>query len=433
MAEGTSLREAIAHASDPVAVMQRVVDQAVQLIDGADGASLEVRREDGLLEYVCVAGSLAPFLGLTIPISSSLSGLSLRTGQVERADDAETDPRVDRQATRRTGIASMLCVPLHLGGEPLAVLKVSSRVPNSFQDEDALTLQRLTHFLGTTMTLSSELAAVTSELLSGTEDARASQTARFVANVMTPGLADGVEASERIAQVLAGESIRMVVQPVVDLRTGEVMGVEALARFPAPPDRTPDVWFAEAHRVGLGVELELAAVRRALDLLDVLPGHLALSLNVGPRTVVDPRLVAVLSAHRGRLCTVEITEHEAVGDYDQVIRGLDALRECGARIAVDDTGNGYAGLSHILSLRPEVIKIDRELTTGVDSDPVRQAMVGSLVKLAAAIDSLVVAEGVETQTEVDHLLGLGVTHGQGWLLGRPVDPEHLDLTPRRLA
>lgn len=434
MTDGTSLREAIAHASDPVAVMQRVVDQAVQLIEGADGASLEVRRDDGLLEYVCVAGTLEPFLGLTLAIDTSMSGLALRTGRVERSDDTEDDPRVDRAAIRRTGIASMLCVPLSLGGESLAVLKVSSRRPHAFQDDDTGVLQRLTRFLGTTMTLSSELAQVTSDLLGelpGSDlDGRSALTARFVANVMTPGLVDDVEARARIEDVLERRSLRMVVQPVSDLRTGEVVGVEALARFPGPPERTPDLWFAEAHRVGLGVELELAAVHRALELRNVLPEGIGLSINAGPAAVLDPRLVEVLQRCDGRVCTIEVTEHDAVGDYGPVVHALDALRACGARIAVDDTGNGYAGLSHILSLRPEVIKIDRELTTGVDRDPVRQAMAGSLVRLAAAIDGLVVAEGVETEAEAETLLDLGIVHGQGWLLGRPVPAEGLDLSPR---
>lgn len=434
MTDGTSLRDAIAHASDPVAVMQRVVDQAVQLIEGADGASLEVRRDDGMLEYVCVSGTLEEFLGLTLPIDSSMSGLSVRTGRVERCDDTEVDARVDRAATRRTGIASMLCVPLTIAGEPLAVLKVSSQQRHAFRDDDAITLQRLTGFLGTTMTLSSELAKVTSDLLGALPDPgqaeRSAQTARFVANVMTPGLADGVEARARIETVLDNGSLTMVVQPVVDLTTGRVTSVEALARFPMAPFRTPDLWFAEAHRVGLGVELELAAVDRALALLDGLPPGLGLSLNVGPAAVLDPRLAGALGAHDGRRCTVEVTEHDAVSDYEPVIRSLDALRSCGARIAMDDTGNGYAGLSHILRLRPEVIKIDRELTTGVDHDPVRQAMATSLVRLAAAIHGTVVAEGVETEGEAGALVELGITHGQGWLLGRPVPPEELDLSTR---
>ena len=435
MTTQTSLREAIEHAADPVGVMQRVVDHAVGLIEGADGASLEVRREGEVLEYLCTSGTLEGFIGLQVPIGASLSGPSLRTGRVERCDDTETDPRVDRAATRRTGIASMLCMPLQLGDETVAVLKVSSRRPGAFQDRDALTLERLTAFLATAMTLSSELARVTTSLMAdlpdGAADGRARETARFVANVMSPGLADGVDARARIEAVLQDEQrLRIVVQPVSDLVDGHVVGVEALARFDGEPERTPDRWFAEAHRVGLGAELELLAVRKALDVLEALPEQLRMSINASPDVVRDQRLHALLAERGQARVTVEITEHEAIDDYGSVVGALEAIRAAGCRIAVDDTGNGYASLNHVLSLRPDVVKIDRALTTGVDADLARQALAASLVRLAGAVGGVVIAEGVETEQEAGALLDLGVWLGQGWLLGRPVDAADLDLAPR---
>ncbi len=372
---------------------------------------------------------------LRVPIDASLSGLSLRTGHVERCDDTETDDRVDREATRRTRIASMLCVPLQIGDETVAVLKVSSRRTQAFHDSDALTLERLTAFLGTAMTLSSELARVTTRLMAelpdGAADGRARETARFVANVMSPGLADGVDARARIEAVLGDESqLRIAVQPITDLVDGHVVGVEALSRFSAGPSRTPDLWFEEAHRVGLGAELELLAVGRALDVLQTLPQPLRMSVNASPRTVRDGRLHAMLADRADGRVTVEITEHEAIDDYDDVVGALEAIRAAGCRIAVDDTGNGYASLNHVLRLRPDIVKIDRALTSGVDDDLARQALAASLVRLAGAVGGIVIAEGVETEAEAGALLDLGVWLGQGWLLGRPVDAADLDLAPR---
>jgi len=434
MSGDTSLRDAIAHAADPVAVMQRVVDQALDLIEGADGASLEVRREGAVLEYLCASGTLAPHVGLRLPIATSMSGLALRTDSIQRCDDSETDDRVDRAATRRTGVASMLCVPLRIGGEVLAVLKVSSRRTYAFHHEDARTLERLTAFLGTAMTLSSELAEVTSRLLDelpvDAGDIAARDTARFVANVMTPGLVADVESRALVAGLLEGDALSIVVQPVSSLLTGDVRRVEALARFDVEPRRGPDLWFADAWRAGLGADLELLAVERALDALELLPADVRMSINVSPRVALDDRLCEALSARGAARVTLEVTEHDAVDDYDAVVAGLDRLRALGVHVAVDDAGSGYASLSHILRLRPDVLKIDRVITTGVDADPVRQAVAASLVRLGGSMGALVVAEGIETEREARALVDLGVTHGQGWLLGRPVPAAELDLSTR---
>ena len=97
------------------------------------------------------------------------------------------------------------------------------------------------------------------------------QSARFVAEVMRPGLVDDILGHQRIRDVLSTTKMEIVVQPIVDLQTGKTRFVEALARFVATPPRSADQWFAEAHRVGLGLQLELATVHNAIALLDHLP------------------------------------------------------------------------------------------------------------------------------------------------------------------
>ena len=222
----------------------------------------------------------------------------------------------------------------------------------------------------------------------------------------------------RVEQVLAGGVLAMRFQPIADLRTGAVLGAEALARFETEPRRPPDVWFAEALDVGLGLELELAAVAAALPALDALPPGSYLSVNVSPATVPEPGLVDLVSGAGDRV-VLELTEHAPVDDYGVVAEGLGGLRRLGARLAVDDAGAGFASLRHILRLEPDIIKLDLALTRGIDGDPVRRALASALVRFAAEIGAVITAEGVESAGEVRVLRDLGVAAGQGYYLARP--------------
>jgi EAL domain-containing protein (putative c-di-GMP-specific phosphodiesterase class I) len=217
----------------------------------------------------------------------------------------------------------------------------------------------------------------------------------------------------------------MVFQPIVDLLTDKVMAVEALARFDITPYRPPNVWFDEAHQCGLGIELELLAVARALAQLQMLPDSVAMTVNASPRALVDSRFRdAVRDVPAGRVI-VELTEHSMVDDYPRLIATSHALRRGGLRLAIDDTGSGYSSLSHILRLAPDVIKLDRDLVSGIDMDPVRRALAASLVAFARDTGAQIVAEGIETADEL-HVIGrLGVRYGQGYHLGHPAPIEVL--------
>lgn len=430
MPERALLFEAIRDATDPVAVFERVVHQCLTLVPQADGASLEIRRDAETLEYVAASGSLAPFVGLRLNANSSLSGLSSRTGEVQLCHDARTDSRVNAAAVAATGVVSMLCVPLSSEQDAAAVLKVSSRDAHAFTDEDAGTLRRVADFLRITLSAAQQIASATAEVMhDATTSSLRSQseaslrTARFVANVMTPGLADRIDAANLIDEVLEGGSVSMALQPVFNLNTGATRGFEALARFPGS-EQSPDWWFKLAHSVGRGVELELLAARRALELLPQIPTPLRLLLNTGPETAVDPRFLALFDGLDTDRITVELTEHTAVQDYPKLLAVIAELRRRGLALSVDDTGSGYSGLSHIRQLLPDVIKIDRDLTTGIDTDPVRQALATALVAFAERIGAIVIAEGIEHAAEADAARDLGIGFGQGYFLGRPAPIEN---------
>ena len=225
---------------------------------------------------------------------------------------------------------------------------------------------------------------------------------------------------DRIERVLEnGTSMRMVFQPIIDLTDRTVVGLEALSRFGAEPLRSPDLWFAEAASVGLGPRLEMRAVYASVGQVGRLPDDAFLALKVSPELVVSGKLKYLIDDPACSRFVLELTEHEIVDDYGPINRSLEPLREQGARIAVDDTGAGFASMRHILLLKPEIIKLDRSLTHGVDHDPVRRALASSLVSFAKDIDAHLIAEGVETAAELETLERLGTQWVQGFHLARP--------------
>jgi EAL domain-containing protein (putative c-di-GMP-specific phosphodiesterase class I)/PAS domain-containing protein len=235
-------------------------------------------------------------------------------------------------------------------------------------------------------------------------------------------LAAAQEAQARhdsVRQVLDRGGPSMVFQPIVELATGRPVGFEALARFPGDGSRRPDQWFSDAADVGLGLDLELSAIASALRLLDRLPEGAYLSVNASPATVTSGRLSALLAAVPPGRVVLELTEHVGVQDYTALGHALAHLRHAGVRVAIDDAGSGFASLQHILNLEPDVIKLDAALVSGVDGDPARRALAGSLLTFATEIGAQVVAEGVETQREQDALCTLGIRLGQGYHLGHP--------------
>ena len=224
----------------------------------------------------------------------------------------------------------------------------------------------------------------------------------------------------RISEVLGTGAFDPVFQPILNLPTGDLWGFEALTRFRADCNRSPDQWFADATGVGLGVALELATARKALAVAREFPNTTRVSLNVSPETILDARLHGVLADWPVDRIVLEVTEHVSVGDYDRIARSLAAFRARGLRLAVDDAGAGYASFRHILSLQPDIIKLDMSLVRGIDTDSGRRALAAALIGFAAETGARIVAEGVETHAELATLRELGVCAAQGYLLGRPV-------------
>ena len=219
--------------------------------------------------------------------------------------------------------------------------------------------------------------------------------------------------------MLAAGGMRMAMQPIVDLTTRRPLAVEALARFPTAP-YTTEGWFREARRAGAGVQLELDAMSEGLRLLPSVAFGQRLSLNASPSLVASAELTDLLADQPGERLMIEITEHNLAENIAAVLDSVKRLQGRGTWIAIDDAGTGYSSLHQILQLGPDVIKLDRALVSDVDTDAMKRALASAFVTFTGAAGKLLVAEGVETRSELRTLQALGVRYGQGYHLARPV-------------
>ncbi|MEY2478245.1 MAG: hypothetical protein QOG87_3560 [Actinomycetota bacterium] len=222
-----------------------------------------------------------------------------------------------------------------------------------------------------------------------------------------------------VEAVVSQRAFSLVYQPILHLDTGTLSGVEALCRF--HDGRPPDLWFEQCEAFDLAQTMDLAVIELVTEHLDEIPaGYVA--INLSPMSLQDPApIVEALAAAAvaRRSIVVEITEHAIVADYAPVIEGLTRLREMGIMLAVDDAGAGYSSFQHILRLHPDIIKLDRSITSSIDKDPARRALATAMVIFAGETGATVVAEGIETDAELEAVRTTGITRGQGFGLAMP--------------
>lgn len=231
--------------------------------------------------------------------------------------------------------------------------------------------------------------------------------------------------------ILDRRLISVVYQPIVDLASGAILGWEALARGPRGSHfRSPDVIFNFAEDAGLLFAVERVCREQALRGLGSLAAAQKIFINVHPRTMCDPNFTRgeTMQLIKGigiepRNVVFEITERHSIGDYSLFNRTLEHYRSQGYLVAVDDVGTGYSGLQAIAEIRPNFLKVDMSLVQGVDGNPVKRALLETLVAFADKIGSAVIAEGIETEAELAALSAMGVHYGQGYYLARPASPK----------
>jgi EAL domain-containing protein (putative c-di-GMP-specific phosphodiesterase class I) len=209
----------------------------------------------------------------------------------------------------------------------------------------------------------------------------------------------------------------VALQPIYHVEGGTIIGYEALARFGGSGD-TAETFRAASER-GFGVEIEVVALTAALRRLDELPGRIPLGVNLSASALSDIRVRELLaSVDTGRL-VIELTQQSEVANVAELRSSCGSLQAAGAVFCIDGAGRGFFQPERILELEPEMIKIDRSLVHGCDTnDDLRQQIAG-LVAVSRRIGALVVGIGVERHEEFSTLATLGVDAVQGHLLGKP--------------
>lgn len=234
---------------------------------------------------------------------------------------------------------------------------------------------------------------------------------------------------DQIRRALTEGDFSTVFQPIYSLRSGTVVGLEALTRFPQSP-LGPGSWFAAAHQAGLGVELELATARRALEAAAGLPEQVRLWINLSPAALVDKRTPAALASSDAVRLGVEVTEQAPAAGYAQLQDACRALQRAGLRLGVDDVGGTPASVRNLWALRPDEVKIDLSLTASLEQNRRGRARARRTVATAHRQGAAVVAEGVETPWQLRCWDALGADAVQGFLLAVPAPlPEALSSGP----
>jgi diguanylate cyclase (GGDEF)-like protein len=226
-----------------------------------------------------------------------------------------------------------------------------------------------------------------------------------------------------LERLIGGDGIAIAVQPIVNVPETSLHGYEALARFQTGGTQSPLHWFALADEFGLRDELELACLRAALGLFTRRPAGTVFSVNLSCPLLLDVRTERLLSGCSSLSGLIlELTENSLVEDSPGMHARISELIGRGARFAVDDVGAGYSGLRQLTTVRPSYLKLDRSLISAIDEDPDRGALVSAMLGYARQTGSQLVAEGVETEAELETLAQLGVRLVQGFYLGRPAWP-----------
>ncbi|MFC0677808.1 EAL domain-containing protein [Lysobacter korlensis] len=372
-----------------VAAAREHLDADIGFLCEFDGSAKVVRKVDGTVHGQEVG------VGTSFPLDETYCR-RLTSGELPSVvHDGRNDPRVrDLPITRELDIGTYIGVPVNLPDGSLygTLCCISHEVDRSIHERDVKFMRVLGALIG------NELA----------EQRAADQEHR--------------SKLDRIGRLTG--SLRVVYQPVVELDGGALVGMEALARFDTDPPRSPDQWFADAWSVGLGAQLELAAVRAALSQRGRLSSDLYMAINASPIVLQSQALLDELYAVRGGPVLLEVTEHAAVNEYGPLMQALASCRACGVRIAVDDFGAGYSGLSHVLRISPNVLKLDMQLTRDIDRDGAKQALASATVGFAAKAGVDIIAEGVENAAEAGMLREIGVRYGQGFHFGRPGPLPH---------
>ncbi|MEH6572530.1 MULTISPECIES: EAL domain-containing protein [Pseudoalteromonas] len=231
------------------------------------------------------------------------------------------------------------------------------------------------------------------------------------------------ESKSLIENIIKTNDITIYFQPIFNLSTNQLSGYESLSRFFIEPYKTPDIWFEDAEKLGLGEALEILAIQNTLHCLDQFDEKAYITINTSPQHILSGSIDKVLQSIDCNRIILEVTEHSPILDYQAMRTALQPLRSKGVRLAIDDVGAGYSSFQHILELEADIIKLDISLTQNINKDSRKFLLAKALCGFAKAINCSIVAEGIENQDELNTLRKLGVDNVQGYFIGRPAPIE----------
>lgn len=234
-----------------------------------------------------------------------------------------------------------------------------------------------------------------------------------------------------MSQIVANKEIRLLVQPIIDVSSNESVAYEVLTRGPKGRFlESPLNLFSFARQTGMLYELEMIVFEQALIQLTKMKPKQNIFINFTPISVGDKnffsdvrRLFSKYPSVSPTQLVIEITERDAIDELEHFIHNIKKLREYGLRIAVDDTGAGYASLHTIIEIIPDIIKIDRSVIQNIDGNSIKESMLKGLLLIAKEIGSTVVAEGIESEQEAMILSKNKVDLAQGYFYARPYNIE----------
>ncbi len=242
---------------------------------------------------------------------------------------------------------------------------------------------------------------------------------------------DNLASLKEFREILGNEDLRTVYQPIVNMNTGKVNGWEALTRGPSGSKfSSPLVLFDFAEEEGQLFALENVCRELAVRNVGRLDEGQKLFLNVHPNTLTDPgfrpgKTLRLLEKHglSPKDVVFEITERHSLKDLSLFQQTLKHYRQQGYQIAIDDVGAGYSGLYNIAEIRPDILKIDRDLIRDINSHPAKRALLDAFIGFANNIEATVIAEGIENSRQLHALMDMGFHCGQGFYLGHPKNPK----------
>ncbi len=251
--------------------------------------------------------------------------------------------------------------------------------------------------------------------------------------VYEPGMHKGAVAQFRLAAALqtavAAGAITLAYQPIADLHTGEVVGLEALARWSDPElgEVPPSAFIPVAEQTGLIQELGAQVIVRACgdvaEWRDATGSDAFVSVNVSPLQLEDDEfpgfVLKALSDHALEPTSLVVEVTEGLLLDERSLEGLRELRTQGVRVAIDDFGTGYSSLSRLRNLPVDMVKIDQAFVSSVESGVADLAFLQAIIRLAETLNMMIIAEGIETATQLGELQATACAHGQGYLLARP--------------